>query len=31
MRANVDALMALPLSDGTKKKILHDNAARIWR
>jgi predicted TIM-barrel fold metal-dependent hydrolase len=31
MRANVDAFMALPLSDAVKQRILHDNAARIWR
>ncbi len=30
MRANADALMALPLRDDSKRKILHDNAARIW-
>lgn len=31
MRANVEALMALPLSDAAKQKILHGNAARIWQ
>jgi uncharacterized protein len=30
MRANLDAFMALPLGDGEKRQILHDNAARIW-
>lgn len=30
MRSNVDAFMALPLSDQTKQKILEGNAARIW-
>lgn len=30
MRANVDAFMALPLSDETKRTILHGNSARIW-
>lgn len=31
MRANVDAFLALPLSDATKRAILSDNAARIWK
>jgi predicted TIM-barrel fold metal-dependent hydrolase len=31
MRANVDAFLALPLSDGAKKAILSENAARIWQ
>jgi predicted TIM-barrel fold metal-dependent hydrolase len=31
MRANVDAFMSLPLGDGTKRKVLHENAARIWQ
>ena len=30
MRANVDALLALPLSDGAKRRILHENAVKIW-
>lgn len=30
MRANADALLALPLSDDAKHKILHENAARMW-
>ena len=30
MRANVEAFQALPLPDETKRKILHENAARIW-
>ena len=30
MRANVEAFQALPLTDETKRKILHENAARIW-
>ena len=30
MRANVDAFLALPLSDETKTKILGSNAERIW-
>jgi uncharacterized protein len=30
MRANVDAFLELPLSDAAKRKILHENAARIW-
>jgi len=31
MRANVEAFQALPLPDETKRKILHENAARIWK
>ncbi|HVD94094.1 MAG TPA: amidohydrolase family protein [Vicinamibacterales bacterium] len=31
MRANVDAFLRLPLSDPSKERILHDNAAKIWR
>jgi predicted TIM-barrel fold metal-dependent hydrolase len=31
MRSNVDAFLALPLSDATKRAILSDNAARIWK
>jgi predicted TIM-barrel fold metal-dependent hydrolase len=31
MRTNVDAFRALPLSDAAKSKILHGNAARVWR
>jgi predicted TIM-barrel fold metal-dependent hydrolase len=30
MRANADAFLALPLSDGAKSAILHGNAARVW-
>ena len=30
MRANVDAFLALPLSDGAKRRILHENAVKIW-
>jgi len=30
MRRNVDQFLALPLSDATKRKILYDNAARIF-
>ena len=30
MRRNVDQFLALPLSDVTKRKILYDNAARIF-
>ena len=30
MRVNVDAFQALPLSDGAKRRILSENAARIW-
>ena len=31
MRANIDAFGRLPLSAAAKQRILHDNAARIWR
>ena len=31
MRANADALLALPLADVTKRQILHENSARIWK
>jgi hypothetical protein len=31
MRANVDAFLGLPLSDAAKERILHGNAAKIWR
>jgi predicted TIM-barrel fold metal-dependent hydrolase len=31
MRSNVDAFLALPLGDATKRAILSDNAARIWK
>jgi predicted TIM-barrel fold metal-dependent hydrolase len=31
MRTNVDAFLALPLTDQTKQKILQDNAARVWQ
>ena len=31
MRANVDAFLALPLSDAAKRMILHENSARLWR
>jgi uncharacterized protein len=30
MRANVDAFTALPLGDDAKRRILHENASRIW-
>jgi len=30
MKANVDAFLALPLSDGAKARILHGNAERVW-
>lgn len=30
MRSNVEAFMALPLSEQTKQKILHQNAAKVW-
>ena len=30
MRANVDAFLALPLSDAAKRRILVENAAAIW-
>jgi predicted TIM-barrel fold metal-dependent hydrolase len=31
MRGNVEQLLALPLADATKRKILYDNARRIFR
>jgi uncharacterized protein len=31
MRGNVDQFLQLPLSDSTKKKILYDNASKIFR
>ena len=31
MRTNADAFLALPLSDGAKRGILHDNSAKLWR
>jgi predicted TIM-barrel fold metal-dependent hydrolase len=31
MRRNVDRFLTLPLSDETKRKILFENAARIFR
>lgn len=31
MRSNVDAFLALPLSEATKQAILSENAARIWK
>jgi hypothetical protein len=31
MRANVEAFLSLPLADEAKRKILHENAERIWR
>jgi predicted TIM-barrel fold metal-dependent hydrolase len=31
MRTNVEAFLALPLSDSAKAAILYGNAARIWR
>ena len=31
MRANVDAFLGLSLSAEAKKRILHDNAAKLWR
>ena len=31
MRTNVEQFLALPLSDGARRKILYDNAARIFR
>jgi predicted TIM-barrel fold metal-dependent hydrolase len=31
MRTNVEAFRALPVSDDTKRKVLHENAARIFR
>jgi predicted TIM-barrel fold metal-dependent hydrolase len=30
MRANVDAFLALPLAGATKRKILDENAGKIW-
>jgi len=30
MRGNVDAFLALPLTDRAKERMLHGNAARIW-
>ena len=30
MRANVEAFVALPLADGTQRKILSENADRVW-
>lgn len=30
MRANVEAFMALPLSDRARRAILHGNAERVW-
>jgi len=30
MRTNVDAFLALPLSEATKRKILHENSERVW-
>jgi predicted TIM-barrel fold metal-dependent hydrolase len=31
LRANVEQFLTLPLSDATKRKILYDNAAAIFR
>jgi predicted TIM-barrel fold metal-dependent hydrolase len=31
MRANAEAFLALPLSDGAKQAILHGNSTRLWR
>ena len=31
MRTNVDAFLALPLSDAAKRRILSENAARLWK
>jgi predicted TIM-barrel fold metal-dependent hydrolase len=31
MRRNVEAFLALPLSEGAKQKILFDNAAALLR
>ena len=31
MRTNADAFLALPLGDETKRKIVQDNAAKVWR
>ena len=30
MRLSVEQFLAVPLSDATRKKILYDNAARIF-
>jgi predicted TIM-barrel fold metal-dependent hydrolase len=30
MRQNVDQFLTLPLADGTKRKILYDNALRVF-
>jgi predicted TIM-barrel fold metal-dependent hydrolase len=30
MRANVEAFLALPLSDAAKSAILDGNARRVW-
>jgi uncharacterized protein len=30
MRSNVEAFLALPLGDEAKRRILHENAMRIW-
>ena len=30
MKVNVEAFLAVPLSDGAKRAILHDNARRLW-
>jgi uncharacterized protein len=30
MRANADAFLALPLTDQVKRRILHENAGKIW-
>jgi predicted TIM-barrel fold metal-dependent hydrolase len=30
IRGNIDKFMALPLSEATKRKILYDNAARMF-
>jgi predicted TIM-barrel fold metal-dependent hydrolase len=30
MRANADAFLALPLTDHAKRRILHENAVKIW-
>jgi predicted TIM-barrel fold metal-dependent hydrolase len=31
MRANVDAFLALPISEGAKRAILEENARKLWR
>jgi predicted TIM-barrel fold metal-dependent hydrolase len=31
MRQNVEQFLQLPMSDGSRASILHDNAARIWQ